>query len=247
MPCSSRSLSPRSVSCLQSHVDTQAARRVVRELLKHTRGEKAASVELVGTYASCSTELCQQVASELGLTIHDGLIRLSSESRLDLAMSEANRGFAHDASRFLDWKDFERFAESCLEEMSFETQRDVRLKMDGRRWQIDLIGVKGELLVCMDCKHWAPPMSPSRFKNPEAHQAEATRLYAEKLAKEKNSKVTSLPMILTLFEVPQKFSERAVIVDVQKLPSMLRDLTPYTPDMPFHIVGPEDGGKPYQA
>jgi hypothetical protein len=237
--CSSRSLSPRSVSSLQPHADAQAARRVVRELLKYTRGDKAASVEHVGTYASCSTELCQQIVSELGLTVHDGLIRLSSESRLDLAMSEANRGLAQDASRFLEWRDFERFAESCLEEMSFKTERDVRMKMDGRRWQIDVIGLKGELLICVDCKHWAPPMSPSRFKNPEAHQAEATRLYAERLAKEKNSEVTALPLILTIFETHQKLPEKAVIADVQRLPSMLRDLTPYTPNMPFHIVGPE--------
>ena len=189
-------------------------------------------------------ELSQKFASELGIEITNGEVRLNRESRLEIAMVEASRGFPLEASRFLEWKDFERFAESCLEEMSFETQRDVRLKMDGRRWQIDVIGVKGELLVCMDCKHWAPPMSPSRFKNPEAHQAEATRLYAEKLAKEKNSKVTSLPMILTIFEVREKLSERAVIVDVQKLPSMLRDLTPYTPNMPFHIAGRGDGENP---
>ena len=231
---------------MQPLIDLPSARRFVRELLKQTRGEKSASLGLISTYASCSIELSQKFASELGIQIIDREVQLTRESRLEVARAEASRGFPLEASRFLEWRDFERLAESCLEEMSFETQRDVRLKMDGRRWQIDVIGVKGELLVCMDCKHWAPPMSPSRFKNPEAHQAEATRLYAEKLAKEKNSQVTSLPMVLTLFEVPQKFSERAVIVDVQKLPSMLRDLTPYTPDMPFHIVGP-DGGKPYQA
>ncbi len=231
---------------MQPLIDLPSARRFVRELLKQTRGEKSASLGLISTYASCSIELSQKFASELGIQIIDREVQLTRESRLEVARAEASRGFPLEASRFLEWRDFERLAESCLEEMSFETQRDVRLKMDGRRWQIDVIGVKGELLVCMDCKHWAPPMSPSRFKNPEAHQAEATRLYAEKLAKEKNSQVTSLPMVLTLFEVPQKFSERAVIVDVQKLPSMLRDLTPYTPDMPFYIVGP-DGGKPYQA
>ena len=232
---------------MQSLIDLPSARRFVRELLKQTRGEKAASLGLISTYASCSIELSQKLVSELGIQITNGEVRLPRESRLEVARAEAGRGFPLEASRFLEWKDFERFAESCLEEMSFETQRDVRLKMDGRRWQIDVIGVKGELMVCMDCKHWAPPMSPSRFKKPEAHQAEATRLYAEKLAKERNSEVTALPMILTIFEVPQKFSERAVIVDVQKLPSMLRDLTPYTPDIPFHIVGPVAGGKPYQA
>jgi hypothetical protein len=232
---------------LQSLIDLPSARRFVRELLKQTIGEKTASIDLISTYASCSPELSQKFASELGIQITNGEIRLPRESRLEIASAEASRGFPLEASRFLEWRDFERFAESCLEEMSFETKRDVRFKMDDRRWQIDVIGVKGELLVCVDCKHWAPPMSPSRFKNPEAHQVAATRLYAAKLAKEQNSRVTSLPVILTIFEAHQKLSEKTVIIDVQKLASMLRDLTPYTPNMPFHIIDPDDRGKPYQA
>ena len=229
---------------LQTLVDDSAARRFVREVLKHTRAERAASLDLVSTYASCSKELSNKLAAELGIPVKDDIIQLSRESRLDLAMVEASRGFLHDASRFLEWRDFERFAEHCLRGMGFQTTRDVRLNGEGKRWQIDVTGIKDHLLVCLDCKHWAPPMSPSRFKGPELHQSIATRLVAQKLARETYSEITSLPVILTLFEPQQHFSERAVIVEIQKLPSMLRDLTPYTQDLPFIIVTPEPAENP---
>jgi restriction endonuclease len=224
--------------------DIPAARRFVKELLRNTLGEKAASLDLLSTYASCSKELSEKFASDLGIPINDGNIKLSRESRLDLAISEANRGFLHDASKFLEWRDFERFAERCLSEMGFETDRDVRIKAEGRGWQIDVTGIKDQMLICLDCKHWASPMSPSRFKGPEDHQSTATRIYAQKLAKERGSVITSLPLILTLFEPHQNFSERTVIVEVQRLPSLLQDLTPYTPGLPFVIVDPESGENP---
>ena len=229
---------------MQTIGDVPAARRFVRELLKQTRGDKPASLDLISTYASCSVELSEELASELGLQVKDGTIKVSPESRLDIAMSEASRGFLQNASRFLDWRDFERFAERCLREMDFETMKDVRLKADGRNWQIDVTGIKDRLLVCLDCKHWAPPMSPSRFKDPETHQLAATRVYATKLATQRNSEIISLPVIVTLFEPPKPFSEKVVIVDIQKLPSMLRDLTPYTPDLPFMTIGTERGENP---
>ncbi len=224
--------------------DAPTTRRFVRELLRFTLGERVASLDQISTYSSCSIALARRLASELGLQVLDGTVQLPRELRLDIAMSEANRGFLHDPSRFLEWRDFERFAERCLSYSGFETRRDVRVKGAGRSWQIDVIGAKDQLLLCLDCKHWAPPMPPSRLKVPENHQCAATRLYACKLARERNSEITSLPVILTLFEPHQNFSERAVMVEIQRLPSLLQGLTPYTPDLPFVIVNAESGEKP---
>ena len=229
---------------MQPSIDLPAARRFVNELLKQTQGDKPASIQTISAHASCSTELSEMLASELALEVRDGTVKLSSEQRLDIAMSEARRGFLQDASRFLEWRDFERFAERCLEEMGFQSSRDIRMTAEGRRWQIDVIGLKDSLLVCLDCKHWAPPLSPSRFKDPEAHQAAATRLYATKLARENSSVITSLPVILTLYEPQQNISDKSVIIEVQKLPSMLRDLTPFDPGVPFIVVNPQTGENP---
>src|SRR5262245_60043006 len=101
---------------------------------------KSIPLSLIGTYTSCSTEFLQKLVSELDIPILDGIITLSGKSRLDLAMSEARRGYLQDASRFLEWQDFERFAESCLDNLGFQTRRDVRMKAGGRNWQIDVVG-----------------------------------------------------------------------------------------------------------
>ncbi len=232
---------------MSSALEAPNARRFIRELLKQTRGEKVTSLDLIRSHASCSTELSERFVTELGLSIGNGEVRLSREARLDLAMEEASRGFLYEASRFLEWMDFERFAERCLQELGFDTERNVRFKGSSRRWQVDVVGLKSSLLVCIDCKHWAPPMSPSRFRVPEMHQSEATKLFAERVARERQCKINALPIILTLFELHFSQPVGAVIVDIQRLPGMLRDLTPYTPSMPFLNFSPEDGRKPYQA
>jgi hypothetical protein len=218
---------------LHALADDPAARRFIRELLKYTRQESRAPLDLISTYSSCSREFSARLIKELGIPLRDGVALMSRESRLDLAMSEANRGFLHDASRFLEWQDFERLAERCLVELGFETFKNARVKDENRSWQLDVVGIKERLVICLDCKHWAPPMTLSRFKDPEVHQSRATELFASKIANERHMTITSLPVILTLFEPPQRILGSAVLVSVQMLPSMLRELTPYTPGLPF--------------
>ena len=229
---------------MRALAEDPAARRFIRELLKYTRQEPGAPLDLISTYASCSKEFSAKLVKELGIPLRDGVALMSRESRLDLAMSEANRGFLHDASRFLEWQDFERFAERCLIELGFKTYKNARVKGEGRSWQLDVVGVKERLVICLDCKHWAPPMAISRFKNPELHQSRATELFASKLANERHLTITSLPVILTLFEPPRRILGNTVLVSVQMLPSMLRELTPYTPGLPFAIVTCESAENP---
>ncbi len=215
------------------------------ELLKSTRTSSSVSLELVGIHAACSKAFCDNLVSELRIPAKSGWLSLPLGARLDLAMEEAKRGFLLEASRFLDWQDFERFAERCLGELSYETVKNVRVKGEGRSWQIDVIGMKEQIVLCLDCKHWAPPLLPSRFKNAETHQSKATRLFAAKLAEERGHSITSLPMILTLFEPPQQVAGGVLIVSVQKLPSLLNELTPFSPNLPF-IDSEVSSRKPYQ-
>src|SRR6266705_5561000 len=99
---------------MQSSLESNSARRFVLHLLKSTRKKSNVSLDLISTYASCSRELSAKLVAELGIPVIDGSLQLSRNLRLDLAMAEANRGFLHEASRYLEWQDFERFAERCL-------------------------------------------------------------------------------------------------------------------------------------
>ncbi len=214
------------------------------ELLKSTKSSKVVSLDLLATYAACSKEYCASLVSELGIPMANGWLSVSRQNRLDLAMGEARRGYLEKPSRFLNWQDFERFGRECMDELGYETTLDTRIKGEGRSWQIDVIGVKGQMILCLDCKQWAPPLTLSRFKKAEIHQSKATRLFAGKIAEEKHQTVIALPMILTLHEPPYRIAGRVLAVSVQKLPTLLQEVTPYSPDLPFIIMGGVEGENP---
>jgi hypothetical protein len=48
-----------------------------------------------------------------------------------------------------------------------------------------------------------------------------------------DSEQQALPLILTISEPPAQFSEGAVLVSVEKLPSFLSGVAPYDENLPF--------------
>jgi Restriction endonuclease len=141
-----------------------------------------------------------------------------------------------DAARVLTWQEFEKFAEECLIEAGFQTEKNVRVKGDGRAWQIDVVGFRGDLVLAIDCKSWNTPGYLSRFKLAAEHQRTATlHLLAMLLEKtiqgDKERRI--LPVILTLSEPPARLSQGVVLVSVEKLPSFLTGVTPYDKNLPF--------------
>jgi len=225
-------------------IETPLARRFVLELLKSTVSDRAVSLDLLATYAACSKDYCSNLASELGIPMANGRLSLSRRTRLDLALGEARRGYLEKPSRFLDWQDFELFSQEFMDELGYETTLDTRIKGEGRTWQLDVIGIKGQLVICLDCKHWAPPLSPSRFEEAEIHQSKATGLLARKLAEERHHTVFALPMILTLHEPRHRIAGGVLTVGVQKLPTLLQEITPFSPDLPFMVAEGVEGENP---
>jgi len=174
------------------------------------------------------------LSGALGLNGQD--VRLSKELRIRLAMEIARVGQLGAAAKALTWQEFERFAESWLEEAGFEAERNVRVKGEGRSWQIDVVGFRGELVLAIDCKHWNTPSYLSRFKLAASHQRHAAFHFLT-TPKEKTTAVgkrwQALAVILTLREPPSQFSENAVLVPVEMLPSFLSGVSPYDENLPF--------------
>jgi hypothetical protein len=151
-------------------------------------------------------------------------------------MEIARVGQLGSAAKALTWQEFEKFAVDCLEEAGFEARRNVRVKGEGRAWQIDVVGFRGELVLAIDCKHWNAPGYPARFKQAGRHQRHA----AFHLLTTLGEKTTdggkgweALAVILTLREPPSRFAEDAVLVSVEMLPSFLSGVTPYDETLPF--------------
>jgi hypothetical protein len=173
--------------------------------------------------------------SVIGETKNDW-ISLRQELRIQLAMEIARAGLLKGAARALTWQEFEKFAGECLEEAGFHSEKNVRVNGDGRAWQIDVVGFRGDLVLTMDCKRWNIPGYVSRFKLAAEHQKTATLHLLTMLKEEailRHKEQQALPVILTLSEPPSQFSEGVALVSVERLASFLDNVTPYDENLPF--------------
>ena len=216
--------------------DARASTRVLLETLKMTKKREIVDLEEIACKSQTTLSFAKGVLSCTISPLPANHISLSHRERVQVAMEVARQGKSNDVTRELSWQEFEKFAEECLREAGFQTEKNVRVKGDGRAWQIDVVGFRGDLVLTVDCKHWNTPGYFSRFKLAAEHQRTATlHLLARPVEKmiQGGKERQALPLILTLSEPPVQSSEGVVLVSVEKLPSFLSGVTPYDENLPF--------------
>jgi len=210
--------------------------RVLIETLRLSQDGNRVLIADIASSARSTESFARKVLRNVLSELDDNWISLSPGFRIKLALDIARAGRLGDSARALTWQEFEKFAEICLEEAGFRTEKNVRAKGNGRAWQLDVVGVRGDLVVTMDCKHWNTPGHLSRFRLAAEHQRTATQhLLARPVEKvtQGDKERQALPLILALSEPPAQSSEGVVLVSVEKLPSFLSGVTPYDENLPF--------------
>ena len=210
--------------------------KVLIEILRLSRERNRVQITDVASSARVTDSFAKRVLTDALIENDNDWISLSPRFRISLALDIARAGRLSDSARVLTWQEFEKFAEECLREAGFQTEKNVRVRGDGRAWQIDVVGVRGDLVVTVDCKHWNTPSYFSRFRLAAEHQRTATlHLLASPVAKmvQGNKERQALPVILTLSEPRGQLSEGVVLVSVEKLPSFLSGVTPYDENLPL--------------
>ena len=121
-----------------------------------------------------------------------------------------------ECSKLLSWKDFEYFTSELL--ILFEYQTKVNINLSKPRAQLDVIGIKNDFAITIDCKHW-------KYSNKTT-----LTIYAEKQIKrtrlwlEREKKITqALPMIITLDNTIFKFINGVPVVPILTLKSFLKE------------------------
>jgi hypothetical protein len=210
--------------------------RVLVETLRLSAGGNRVQIADIASNARVTESFAKKVFTDALIEDNNDWISLAPGSRVRLALDIARAGRLRDSARVLTWQEFEKFAEECLGEAGFQTEKNVRVKGDGRAWQIDVVGVRGGLILSVDCKHWNTPGYLSKFKLAAEHQRTATlHLLARqlKMMMRGGEKRQALPVILTMSEPPAQLSDGVVLVSVEKLPSFLSGVAPYDENLPF--------------
>ena len=133
-------------------------RNLIISLLKLTK-ETAILTESINREARLPIDTTEKLLRKLQ---NEGLINLdteavmvNSEGRLKLAVKAVSLGAdVQVISHLLCWQEFEEIAAYALKSFGYTTSNNVRFKHAGRRYEIDVVGCKKPLVVCIDCKHW---------------------------------------------------------------------------------------------
>lgn len=142
----------------------------------------------------------------------DGQIYFEETDKLKTSILAISMGAAIDEiSRMLEWQDFESLAAEILEKRDFETTRNVILTKP--RMQIDVIGIKSDIAILIDCKHWNN-MTQSALQSAVKKQIERTKQYISK----ENIKA-AIPAIVTLYQHDLQFIDRVPIIPIHQLDS----------------------------
>ena len=152
--------------------------------------------------------------NEIG-TYEDHQVFFDENDRLKTCLLAIKMGAPVDeVSRSLDWKDFESLAAEILDASEFETTRNLVLTKP--RMQIDVVGVKSDVAILIDCKHWKRT-NQSALENAVKKQIERTKRFL----KTEDVKV-AIPAIVTLHQ-EMRFIDKVPIIPIFQLSSFCEE------------------------
>ena len=221
-------------------------RNLLISLLKLTK-DGSVLIENVNKEARIAPDIIKKLLENLQnqniICIKDGFVETYSDSRLRLALKAASlNADIEQISTLFSWQEFEDITVHSLEKNGYVVAKNVRFKHVGRRWEIDVVGCRKPLVLCVDCKHWHRGLRPSALRKIVNAQLERVSALADTLptvalnvecTKWKKSKF--VPVILSLFPSSFKFCDNVPIVPVLQLQDFLIQLPAQVESLTYFV------------
>jgi hypothetical protein len=166
------------------------------------------------------------------IQLKDGAVEASPNQRIKIAVRAIKLGADFErVCSFLDWSEFENIAVTAFEANYFTVKRGLRFTASGRRWEIDILGVKQSLVACVDCKDWHHGWRRAATVKAVEEQVKRTEALAnafprlnEKIGYPDWKDAVLIPIVLSLYPSPLKFHEKTPIVPILQLQDFLYEL-----------------------
>jgi len=170
-------------------------------------------------------------------------VEINSANRLRLAVKAATASAdIEHISAFLRWQEFEDMAALALERNGYVVAKNLRFKHAGRRLEIDVVGCRKPLVLCVDCKHWQRQVKPSALRKIVEAQVERAHALADTLPSAglnvecvKWNKAKFIPVILSLIPSSFKFYDNVPVVPVLQLQDFLIQLPAYVESLKYSM------------
>jgi len=221
-------------------------REVLVSALKMTE-EGDTQIEAISREAHVPIQIARKVLakySEMGiLRINGTTVAIRGKHRLETALKAMELGA--DVERvcgFLTWEEFEDISILAFEVNDFSVKKHFRFSGSGRRWEIDILGLREPIVVSVDCKHWhhgwrGVPSTKAVEQQIERTKAlvQALPTLQERIDIGKWRYAYFVPLVLSLVPSAQKFHKGAPIVPVLQMRDFLQEMPAYINEMThFH-------------
>ena len=213
----------------------RAEREILISILKLTR-EGPASIELIAKNSRIPLSVVkEQIKKFLSLNLAEkkgALIRVSPLQRLKIAFRAITLGADIErVCRNLSWKEFEDVAVTAFQTNGYSTIKHFRFRHENRMWEIDVLAVKGRIVVCVDCKRWMKRLTASTMSRIVKAQMKRVKALSKSLSKIMDTllflsegKIFLIPVILSLVPASSKFCNGVPIVPILQLQNFLNEL-----------------------
>jgi Holliday junction resolvase-like predicted endonuclease len=185
--------------------------------------------------SNACTFLLQKMQKENLINLKAEKIEVDGQSRLKIAIKAAQLGA--DLQRIGDllrWQEFEEIAAEALKINGYAVYNNVRFKHGSRRYEIDVVGCRKPLVVCIDCKRWHHAIVASALRKIVEEQSQRTVALADsfpnaklKLECGKWDRAKFVPAVLSLMQGAYKFYYEVPIVPVLSLQDFIGQLPLY--------------------
>jgi Holliday junction resolvase-like predicted endonuclease/predicted transcriptional regulator len=221
-------------------------RELLVSLLKLTKNGSIL-IESVNKDAKIALDIVRKLLEKLqneGLVyLKDDSVETNRDNRLRIAVKAVSLGADIErVSGFFSWQEFEDIAALALERNGYVVAKNMRFKHAGRRWEIDVVGCRKPLVLCVDCKHWQHGVKPSALRKIVEAQVKRARALADTLPNTKWkvecvkwNKAKFVPVILSLIPSRSKFYENVPVVPVLQLQDFLIQLPAQVESLTYFV------------
>ena len=169
------------------------------------------------------------------ISLSENSIQLNNYSRIMLSIKAIELGADMEYSTsLLCWQEFEGIAAIALEQNNFSVKKNVRFTYAKKRNEIDLVGLKKPIILCIDCKQWHREINPSSLKKIVTNQINRTKSLMDSLPNIKTKiECTNwengifVPAILSLIPIRNKFYNLVPIIPILQFQDFLNQFQSY--------------------
>jgi hypothetical protein len=166
------------------------------------------------------------------VNVKEKRVIINSFGRIMLSVKAIEVGAdIENVTSFLHWKEFEGITALALERNNFLVKKNFRFTYLNKRNEIDVIGLKKPLVLCIDCKHWHKEVNYSSLKKIVPNQIKRTKDLVKYLPNISNKLECDswefaifVPAILSLISNRHKFYNSVPIIPILKFQNFLNQL-----------------------